>query len=419
MIRVTALSIALAVGLLSLWGTLESTRAQESGVIEGQVLNATPGGEAVGAIPLLVQRWRGQSNQEGVPDVSLALEAENLISSDDQGRFRIGGLESASNIRYIIQAGFQDVAYRTGPIRVDQGPASVEITVFETTTDDRDISIRRASIAIPTVDAGQGLVGILELLSFVNAGDRTYVGDLGSDSEQSGVVWIPLPANALDINLGHGFGPDGFTTFDGGVINRAPLLPGETEMIIAYAIPYAETQAFMKKRYLYRVDSMSVLIPEELGRVSSPHLDMIGPVSIDGIPNLLLNGGTIPPGQEVSLTISDLPRFAIPGGDGPSMEAILRIAVIALIAAAAIAIVQYARVQRGQHRALAKASIHLQNSLEDERQALVLNIAQLDADLEAGHIAHADHERLRDQRKQRLIDVLQLLQQQDSAGSPQ
>ena len=93
-------------------------------------------------------------------------------------------------------------------------------------------------MAIPSLDENIGLLGVLEIITLQNEGDRTYVGDLFEDPVNGGAARISLPDNALDVNLGHGFGPDGFAAVPGGVINKAPVLPGPSEMIYGYTVPY-------------------------------------------------------------------------------------------------------------------------------------------------------------------------------------
>ena len=406
--RMLLAAALLAAGVL---GTDGAVSAQNTGVIEGRVVNGTEGGAPIGPIPILVQKWRGASQQEGVPDIDLQLVSEELFSTDEQGFFRVEGLEEDSTIRYVIQAGYEDIAYQSGPIRIENGRGTVEVLVFDVTEVDDQVTISRASMAIPTVDEANGLVGILEIYSFVNTGDRTYVGDLFSDPEHGGVTRFPLPANAVDISLGHGFGPDGFSTFDGGVVNRAPLVPGESEMLLAYAIPYTETTAALEKRYFYTVHNVTVLIPESIGRVTSPHLEEVGPVNIEGVSNILLTGSALRPGETFRLSVEGLPRFAIPGG-GPSVDTALRgtavgLMVTVVVAAAVLGLL----LQRRRLVAAGEALIEM-TSLERERGSLVGALARLDEEYQAGRVAEQDYERNRHARKRRLVDVMLLLREQ-------
>ena len=406
LIAIFVVAVALAVSLAPPAG------AQGAGVIEGRVVQGTAGEEEIGRTPLLLQKWRGETGEEGVPDTALSLESEKLSATDGQGFFRFEGLEADPAVRYVVQAGYREIAYRSGPIRIENGLGSAEVSVFETTDSDQLVSIRRASVALPSVDEESGLLGVLEIISFRNAGDRTFVGDLLSNPEDGGVVRIPLPPNAVEVNLGHGFGPDGFSTFDGGVINKAPLLPGESEMIVAYAVPYIETTAGLEKRYFYRVDNVTVLIPERVGLVVSPHLDEVGLVDIEGTPNILLTGEGLRAGESFRLTVSELPRFASAGGGGVAFDTALRGAAIGMMAVVAVGAMLYGYRRRGRRVVEAGAAVAEAGALEREHGDLVTSIAQLDDDYEAGLISKESHELARYGRKRRLVDVLLLLREQ-------
>ena len=191
------------------------------GIIEGHITNGTIDGNDVGSVPLSLLVFRRMSQ-----------ENEIFAQADSEGRFRFEDLEVHSDMRYFVQAGHKGVAYRSPAIQIiPETPAFTEVTVFDTTRSDADVFIDRASVVFPTIDESIGLIGVLEVVTFVNQGDRTYVGDLFEDTINGGAVRISLPGNALDINLGHGFGPDGCAAIPGGVINKAPLLPGPSEMI--------------------------------------------------------------------------------------------------------------------------------------------------------------------------------------------
>lgn len=387
------------------------------GTITGRIVNSTDSGKALGEVTILLQRWQGSVGDDGIPDTSLSLESEVLSKSDPTGYFSFTALKVEPGIRYIVQAGYRNVAYRSNPIRIDKGPTHVEIEVFETTQSPKDIIVNRASVAFPTVDEDQGLLGVLEVLTFENLGNRTYIGGLDPNNQESGVTKIHVPSNAVRINLGHGFGPDGFVVFNNGVINRAPLLPGRTEVILTYAIPYSETQTVLKKHYYYPVRNMTALIPASLGKVFSSRLEVIGPVEIDGVTNSMLNGSSIQTEQSVELDISGLANFVIPRQQTLSRETILKILLVISVILVSSSIVFYGIRRKGQLNLKSNSTEALDNLLE-EQSSLIAKLAKLDDDNEIKKVPIQEYERLRYIWKRRLADVVVLLREQSQIERP-
>ena len=376
--------------------------AQEStfdGVIEGRIVNGTEDGGEAGSAPLSLLTFRRMTREE-----------ERFGQADSQGRFRFEGLEVHSDMRYFVQAGYGDVAYRSPAVQIfPDAPSFTEVVAWETTTSDADIVIDRASVAIAALDEEVGLIGILEVVTLENQGDRTYVGDLFEDPESGGAARISLPANALDVNLGHGFGPDGFAAVPGGVINKAPVLPGPSEMIYGYTIPYTGTTAALERRYLYTARSVTVLMPDDLGALSSPQLEAIGPVEVSGEPHTLFIASDLPAGQVFELQLSELPLFRDLSGGGLQFDTALRYAAVAtlgLIAAGAVALF----LRRRGAPAFSTATVtSTPTGLARERTDLVEALAGLDADFAAGRVPQAEYDRRRYAGKRRLVDVTLLM----------
>ena len=220
--RLAFLMAALAVVIVAAMPGAAS--GQASGLIEGTVVNGTAEGGSVDGIPVTLRILRGESELEPMS-----------ASTDAEGRFRFERLETSPDLRYVAAAGYAGVQYNSSLLDLSAGPARVEVTVFETTTSAEDVSIRRASLALTRADSSIGLLGVLEIVTFVNADDRTYVGDLFTNAQEGGVLRFPLPQQALDVALdvalGHGFGPDSVIPILGGMLSRTPLAPGEQEYI--------------------------------------------------------------------------------------------------------------------------------------------------------------------------------------------
>jgi hypothetical protein len=379
--------------------------AQGSGVIEGSVVNGTAGGGSTAGVALSLKTLR--NNQE---------TGQRLAAADAQGRFRFEDLDTSADLRYVVAAGYQNVAYNSQPIDLSPGRATVEIKVYETTTSDAQVSVSLAQVEILDVDGASGVIAVFQSLTFLNAGNRTYVGDLFTNPQNGGTVKFPLPGNAFDPVPGHGFLPDGAVVTPGGLAAKTPVQPGEQRFVLAYGIPYSDTAAAFDAAFAYTAQTVGVLMPLEFGAIASDDLSDLGRVDRNGKTYNLLARLNVEPGTLLRLELSGLPRFAPARKSDSDLDVILRYLGVALMVILAGGIVYYTSILRKRQPALAGGPSRGAASLQREREELVAAIARLDDMLAAGKIERAEHEDQRAAMKRRLLDIALLLKEQEAAA---
>ncbi len=377
----------------------QDARAQEIGEIEGVVTNGTTNGFVEGVtVTLTVFR-------DTVPVESLEAVA------DAEGRFGFDSLDPSPGMSYVVSTNYRGVDYTTQPASLTGPSAPFHLVVYETTTVDDDISILSASMAIPSVDATTGLIQVLEVITFVNRGDRTYVGQLFTDPENGGVLRLHLPPGSLDIELGQGFGDDDPLPAPDGMLGRSPVPPGDFNTVYAYKLPFVDEASAIVKFYAYTVEKATFLISTSGPRPSSMVLTDVQTVNINGDQNFSLSGRNIQAGEPLAVVLSGLPQLLPPGaGDGGvSLETVLRSVGIAAIAALFAGVTLY--TVRGRNRRLVPVGSELRqlHALEEERLALIASMADLDDQFEAGRLAHESYQSTRRRRRQRLVDVMLLI----------
>ena len=377
--------------------------AQATGIIEGTVVNGTAGGGNIANVPLSLKTLRG--NQE---------TGQRLGAADAQGRFRFEGLDTSADLRYVVAAGYQNVAYNSQPIDLSQRPASIEIKVYETTTSDAQLSLNLAQVEILDVDGANGVVAVFESLTFLNAGDRTYIGDLFTNPQNGGTVKFPLPGNAFDPVPGHGFVPDGAVVTPGGVAAKTPVQPGEQRFVLAFGIPYSDTAAAFDLAFAYKVQTVGVLMPPEFGAIASGDLSDLGKVDRNGKAFNLLGRLSVEPGTLLRIELSSLPRFAPARKSDSDLDVILRYLGVALMVILAGGIVYYSGLLKKRQPAFPGGAPRGTMSLQREREELLAGIARLDDMLAAGTIARAEHEGQRAAMKRRLLDIALLLKEHEA-----
>ncbi|MBI3743760.1 MAG: hypothetical protein HY261_05660 [Chloroflexi bacterium] len=404
------LALVLPTGAIAQAAPPQATPSNSNGVIQGRIMNGTAGTSPIGSVPLSLLKFRRMTQETDIQGQSNA-----------DGTFRFEGLEFGTDLRYFVQAGYQDVAYRSEVFDPNKPPKDFTIKVYEATSDEGVIRIKRASVAIPQVEGTQGFYSVLEIVTFNNTSDRTFVGTLYTDQQKGGTLRFPLPSNPLDLSLGHGFGAEGVRTGQGGMISLTPMLPGELETDYTYSLPYSESSATLLKVWFYPVDEVVELIPQSVARPFSPDLSTTDNVNVNGKPHYLLTGGPLRPGQPVNLQLAGLPRFVKLSGGGPSLDTVMRGTAVALMSVIVLAVLGYVFVVNRRRIAIAGEAgwVPLDvTDLETERQTLVRSLADLEEACEAGRVPEAQYEQQRRRQRARLTDVLLLLREQSAEVQP-
>ena len=410
-------ALALAI-LLSTLLSVRMAAAQDAGVLEGIVSNGTTGELVPGATILLrvFQRMTQIDTRQAL--------------ADGQGRFRFEGLPVESTIRYIPTTTHEGIEYTTERAidpTAPQGP--VELMVYETTESDEAVSILRAAIAVPSVDNETALIQVLEVITFVNRGNRAYVGELFSDDPEGGVLRVPLPPDALDLSHDREtFGPGGPIRTPNGILGRLPVPPGELVVVYAYKLPFTTDTRTMERTFAYPVETATFLISTEGPRPNSDRLTDVTTADVNGVLNFRLSGEDIVPGEPVDITLTGLPEILLPapdpgapglggqtGNGGVALDTALRGMGIGIMAVLAVGVALY--TMRGRRKQLAPArhgatgAATEGEALEAERQELLAVLAELDDASEAGRIPGIEYERARRTAKQRLMDIMLLIKE--------
>ena len=402
MIWIVSAAAVLALGAALSLPASSMVLAQGPGVLEGRVVNGTTGEPVSGAdVRVSVFRRMTQITDQRHP-------------AGPEGLYRLEGLPVEPDIRYIVSVQHQGVRYLADAVDPNQGTSSADVTVYETTTSSDAVSVLRGSVAVPSIDPQTGLLQVLAVVTFVNRGNRTYVGETPDDNG-TGVLRVPLPRDALDLVLGDGFSPEGPIRTPEGVAGRLPLPPGESVRVFAYKLPYTGPARSVEMRYAYPVERATFVISTELPRPSSDRLTHVETVDINGALNFSLSAEDIGPGEPVVVTLSGLPDIVVPGSGGGGLDTALRgtgIGLLALLLAGSVLYTVGAR-----RRGTAAIGGGGSGALDQERLSLVKSIAELDERFETGGIAEEHYERLRAGAKQRLMDILMLIREEAGRGN--
>jgi len=259
---VLGLAVVLALGLTTIV-TVASAQAQGSGVIDGQVVNGTAGGPAIGA---------------GITVTLQLIQSDTLTgtletTTDSAGRFRFEGLSTDLNWSYWPEAVYLDVTYTyTGFVKFEEGQATQNVTlpVYETTGDDSRIAIHSGHIIVESFGT---VLRISEVYLFGNSGDRTYVGRPGPEGQVT-TVGVPLPPDAVGLAFGEDVPADRFVQSEGKLLDTEPVPPGQETLTVFYSyhVPVTGSSVHVERSYDYPLTALTVLLTQPGLALSSDQL---------------------------------------------------------------------------------------------------------------------------------------------------
>ena len=260
------LGLALALGLGSV------AVGQGAGILEGTVVNGTPGGPAVGAgLPVKLHVLQGDGELK-------VLET----TTDVSGVFRFEGLDTDATLAYVPEVVYLEVPYRGDALGFGAGQTSLAATlpVYETSTDDS--TIRLDSVHMIAESFGQ-VLRITEIHLFGNSGDRTYIGANGTGNI-SETLFIPLPENAVGLAFGEDTPADRFVEVEGGLLDTQPVPPGQEASLafFSYHLPVSGETVPLERRFAYPVTALNVLVAQPGLNLQSSQLASMGPESFQG-----------------------------------------------------------------------------------------------------------------------------------------
>jgi hypothetical protein len=386
---VLGLAIILALSL-AVTATQANAQSQGSGTINGQVVNGTAGGPAIGA-GITVTLYLVQSDA-----VTGTLET----TTDSAGRFRFENLSTDLDWSYWPQAVYLGVTYTfTGFVTFEDGQTAQVVTlpVYETTDDDSQISIYSGHIIAESFGT---VLRISEVYLFSNSGDRAYVGRPGPEGRLT-TVGIPLPSDAVGLAFGQDVSPDRFVQSEGKLLNTEPVPPGQQTLTVFYSyhLPVAGTSVPWERSYDYPITSLNLLLAQP-GLAAQGDQLLAGGSELFGDQQLAVyTAGALPAGTPLAVTLiveaseaTGTTTTAESGKPITDNQGLLRGLGFGLAGLAVLGAVLYPLLTAQSRRPIMAASALASNP---QARPLLADLADLEAAFEAGQVDEETYQRQR------------------------
>ena len=371
-----------------------STLAQDTGYLEGQIINQTEDGDIPADVPVTLVTFKGMS-----------MEETTEVKTDEEGRFRFDDLDTSEDSIYQVAGEYKGINYLTDFMVFEDGTIPpVTLTVYEPTTDEASIHVERLHIII-NVHPRHLRVG--QLYVFSNPDDHTYIGDSEGTTE---ILRFSLPEGASNLQFQDGQLEERYLSTADGFVDTSPVLPGVGmhQVLFSYNLDYDSPQFTFSVTDQYSVTGVNVLVSDPAVDVSSPILQAEGSRNMQGQDWVSLAGEELPPGQEIRLSFDNLPMEerempAPPGVPSSGSADTLKFVVLGLVLFGLGVLVGYhlPRKQGAQESPPAEPS---SESLEEDD--LIIALADLDDTFERGELPEDQYHEQRARLKQQLADQL-------------
>lgn len=374
--------IGLLVMLLTLSLSAPASAAEDS-VIEGRLVNGTAGG----------------SSSVADQDITLKTYLDNTevdstaAKTDADGNFVFEGLSTDAGYSYQVTVAFQGADYYSEWLSFAEGETtkSTEVTVYDSTTSDEAIQVATAHTVIYVE---QGILEVVDYFLFENESDRTYIGSKEVTPTPGGTretLKFSLPEGAGELQLGGDLMDCCIYSSEDGFIDTMPVLPGAKEIVYSYRVDYSAGEYTFSRKVNYPMASFDLLVQGEDTDVASDQLIAQEPMVVEDIRYKHLSSSELASGNILDIRLSGLPQT-------DNQQTILWVVLTLIV------------LGLGFGYLVRKKRLHPvspEDSLDQRRQRLLVELAQLDDGFEAGKITEESYHRRRAEKKAQLVELTQ------------
>lgn len=382
------------------------------GAIKGKVLNKTLPGAIVPDQEVKLTIHGGDiSGMKGTPEKleeSPPSVMTLLSKSDKDGNFIFANLEINEKTSYMLTTEYRGIKYFGGIIQITNAQPEVltELLIYETTAEQPLIQINREHLIANIAENG---IFVTEVMIMENKGDKTYVGSRDVANGKKETIIVTLPKGHDQVQYFRGLSEESAVRDEKKITYTEPVLPGKMQLVFGYRLATSQDSFEWTKTFDYDTSSIDVLFLDTGIKVKSDKLQTGEPVRLDEKNYLRLTGGNIKKGEEAKISIS-FPKQ--PTSQGPARFIIIGIVVVLIAASLTYSLMRRRKAVVVTHvqEAGKENNISTQSKvLESERKGLIMEIANLDDQVSEKKISQQEYQRIRDEKKERLIEITKLL----------
>ena len=341
--------------------------------------------------------------------------------TDGDGGFRFDEVAADNDATFAVTATYGDVLYSV-TFDPSDPEKPIELVVYEIASDLADLHVEADVLLIRGSDGDRRGLLAFEVVSLVNAGDRTVVPDLDRPGLMN-FLRFPLPLGATNVEVSSDLPGGDVLSVDTGFALTAPVLPGPHRVTYSYRIPYEGKELELVHSFPMGAETFRLLIDAEAGELTDPGILAEGAqTDLEGSTYEVWSVGQLAEGSWLAFKIGGLPgppffdRLGHALTDGPY----LKLGIPSALGAVLAGLLLYTLIFRRAGRAApanrsaeaapavpATTESHGPQAASDEKErSLMEEIARLDDLFQEGGMAGVDYRKRRRELKEGLIDTV-------------
>lgn len=269
----------------------EPLAAAESalGMITGKVVNGS-GGELPADLSLTLHGFDG-----------MQIVHTDTATPQADGSYQFEGVEMAPDRKFLVSAEYGQATYISNMATVSEGTGniSLDVTVFDTTSDLSSLSVERLHIFFEFTE--EDVVQVVQLFIFSNEGNKTIV----PFQEGGPVVDFALPEGAMNLQFQDGVLGERYLRTPTGFADTVAVRPGtgEYQVLFAFDMPY-KRKLDLVQPLNHPVDAAAVMLPEDGVKIRSDILSDEGSRAVQGRTLRLYSASDLKAGSMLELTLT-------------------------------------------------------------------------------------------------------------------
>lgn len=260
-----------------------------TGVITGRIINGS-GGELTGEPLVTLHSFEG-----------MQIVYSDTTTPQADGTYSFENVEMLPGRSYLVTADYGQATYVSPMASADEQTSilSLDVTIFDTTTDTSQLSIERLHIFFEFTQ--EELVQVVQLFIFSNKGNQTIV----PRQEGGPIVDFPLPEGATNLQFQDGVLGERYLQTPTGFADTVAIRPGmgEYQVLFAFELPYKRKLDLVQPLGL-PVEAVIVMLPEDGVKVRSEMLKDDGTRAVQGGTYRLYSGEKLAAGSFLELSLS-------------------------------------------------------------------------------------------------------------------
>ncbi len=339
--------------------------------VTGSVANGTLNGSVPADLQVEIQGFDGEQQV-----------LQETVSLNAQGGFELEQVESPVGRLFMASVEYQGVLYRSEIVHApsDGAPLELPLTIYESSGDADALRVEQMHLLIEFPD--EQTMRVLQLWVVGNRSDRVVTPSLR----------VPLPDVAFNLGFEQGGFGDRYERTETGFLDLEPVPPGSGIDQLVFGFDLLRDGVLEYRQLLeHPVEAVTVLVSEDAPRISG-----LIDEGVRDLGGLRMHGYTA-----TGLEAGDILSFRVAGPSGlPMHAASVAIGGLALLAALLVAV----RSRSDREPDEVPIGAELVESQAMEQEQLLLEIAQLDADHEAGRLDTAEWQRERENLKRMALE---------------